>query len=78
MRTTKVFKNGNSQAIRIPAALAYPSMDLILEIERIGDEIRLRPAPRSLADVMEVFASFSADFMQDGRGSHTQQSRDTL
>jgi len=78
MQTTKAFKNGNSQAVRIPASLAYPSMDMVLEIERIGDEIRLRPVQRSLADVMAVFASFSADFMQDGREGHAQQAREAL
>jgi len=28
MQTTRVFKNGNSQAVRIPAAIAYPDMEL--------------------------------------------------
>jgi len=53
-------------------------MDRVLEIERIGDEIRLRPVQRSLADVMAVFASFSAYFMQDGREGHAQQAREAL
>ena len=46
MRTTRVFKNGNSQAVRIPADIAYERMDMDLEIERDGDEIRIRPARR--------------------------------
>jgi antitoxin VapB len=41
MQTTKVFKNGNSQAVRIPSEIAYKQTDLQLEIERIGDEIRI-------------------------------------
>jgi antitoxin VapB len=32
MQATKAFKNGNSQAIRIPAALAYARTDIDLEI----------------------------------------------
>jgi antitoxin VapB len=61
--TTKAFRNGNSQAVRIPAELAYAQTDMTLEIERIGDELRIRPARRSLAGVLDVFARFSPDFV---------------
>ncbi len=58
MTTSRVFKNGNSQAVRIPAELAYDRNDIDVEIERVGDEIRIRPARRSLAGVLEKFARF--------------------
>ena len=38
MHTTRVFRNGNSQAVRIPAELAYENTDVEVEIERVGDE----------------------------------------
>ena len=44
MHTTRLFRNGNSQAVRIPADLAYERQDITLEIEREGDEIKIRPA----------------------------------
>lgn len=78
MHTTRVFKNGNSQAVRIPAALAYERTDIELEIEREGDEIRIRPVRRSLAGVLEKFANFSPDFMAEGRGDQEQDERDAL
>ncbi len=78
MPTSRVFKNGNSQAVRIPAELAYERSDIDVEIERVGDELRIRPARRSLAGVLEKFAQFSADFMAEGRGDHDQAARDTL
>lgn len=78
MRTTRAFKNGNSQAVRIPADLAYERTDLELEIEREGDEIRIRPARRSLAGVLTKFAQFSPDFMAEGRGDQEQAERDAL
>ncbi len=78
MQLTKVFKNGNSQAIGIPDELAYGRMDIELEIERIGDEIRIRPASKSLAGVLEKFADFSPDFMGDGRDQEEQQDRNGL
>ncbi len=78
MQTTRAFKNGNSQAVRIPADLAYERTDIELEIERDGDEIRIRPARRSLAGVLNKFAQFSPDFMAEGRGDQEQEERDSL
>jgi antitoxin VapB len=78
MQTTRVFKNGNSQAVRIPAEIAYERTDIELEIERIGEEIRIRPARRPLAGVMKKFARFGPDFMSEGRGEQEQGERETL
>ena len=78
MITTKIFKNGNSQAVRIPAELAYERTDIELEIERIGDEIRLRPARRRLDHLLEKFGQFSVDFMAQGRGENREGERDAL
>ncbi|CAL8481474.1 type II toxin-antitoxin system VapB family antitoxin [Caballeronia sp. S22] len=78
MQTTRVFRNGNSQAVRIPADLAYERSDLELEIERVGDEIRIRPARRSLGGVLKKFAKFSPDFMAEGRGEQEQAEREGL
>ena len=68
MASTKLFKNGNSQAVRIPADLAYSRWDIELVIERQGDALRIRPARRRMGDVLGVFAQFSPDFMAEGRG----------
>lgn len=78
MQLTRTFKNGNSQAVRIPAELAYERTDIELEIERVGDELRIRPVRRSLAGVLNVFARFSPDFMEEGRGDQDQAERESL
>ncbi|ARQ13863.1 AbrB/SpoV domain-containing protein (plasmid) [Rhizobium etli] len=78
MHTTKVFKNGNSQAVRIPADLAYSQTEMDLEIERIGDEIRIRPLKPSLEGVLSRFARFDRSFMAEGRGDQEQTERDAL
>jgi antitoxin VapB len=78
IRTTKIFRNGNSQAVRIPAEIAYERTDVDVEIERIGDEIRIRPAQRPLTGVLEKFAKFGKDFMAKGRGDEEQADRETL
>lgn len=78
MTITKVFKNGNSQAVRIPAEFAYDRSDMDVEVERIGDELRIRPARRSLGQVMGKFAKFSEGFMDQGRGDNQEKERDKL
>lgn len=78
MLTTRIFRNGNSQALRIPAELAYSAADMDFLIERVGDELRIRPAPRRVGDVLGALARFSPDFMSAGRGEHEQSERDAL
>ncbi|HZS80060.1 MAG TPA: type II toxin-antitoxin system VapB family antitoxin [Herbaspirillum sp.] len=78
MRITKAFRNGNSQAIRIPSELTYERTDIELEIERVGEEIRIRPVRRPLVGVLRKFAKFGPDFMADGRGDQEQAERKTL
>ena len=78
MTNTKLFKNGNSQAVRIPAELAYSSWDIELVIERQGDELRIRPARRRMGDVVGKLAQFSPDFMCEGRGLNLEGEREAL
>lgn len=78
MYTTRVFRNGNSQAVRIPSELAYERTDIQLEIERIGDEIRIRPARRPLSGVLKKFARFAPGFMSEGRCEQEQTEREAL
>lgn len=75
MLITKVFNDGNAQAIYIPEELAYKGTDVELEIERVGEELRIRPVKRSLASVLDKFARFSPDFMAGGREACEQAER---
>ena len=78
MHTTRIFKNGNSQAVRIPAELAYSAWEMDFVIERSGDELRIRPVRRRMGDVLATLARFSPDFMAGGRGENDQASREGL
>ncbi|CCD30306.1 SpoVT/AbrB domain protein [Candidatus Glomeribacter gigasporarum BEG34] len=78
MLLTKVFRNGNSQTVRIPAEIADTNADIALEIERVDDELRIRPVRRSLAGILKKFAQFSPDFMAEGRGDQEQAHREAL
>lgn len=50
MSTTRVFKSGSSQAVRIPAELAYADTQTELQITRLGDVITISPRRGSLKD----------------------------
>jgi antitoxin VapB len=43
MATTRIFKSGNSQAVRIPAEMAYIDTGVELTIVRSGDVITMYP-----------------------------------
>lgn len=74
---TRIFKSGNSLAVRIPKELAIAGVSEEVEIERVGNTLVLRPARRkSLAGVGEIFAMFSPDFMSEGREFHEELERD--
>lgn len=74
---TRVFKSGNSLAVRIPKELAIVEAAQAIEIERIGNTLVLRPVEsETLGDVMEIFSSFPKSFMAEGREFHEQKERD--
>jgi antitoxin VapB len=52
MARTRAFRSGNSQAVRIPADLAYADTDIELEIARHGDVITILPARDGLRDAV--------------------------
>jgi antitoxin VapB len=49
---TRVFKSGNSQAVRSPAELAYADAAIDLQITRLGNLITIFPAHYSLKDAV--------------------------
>jgi len=73
MVTTRVFKSGNSQAVRIPKEFQFDVDEV--EIIRRGDELIIRPKKDNIADVFDLITKFSDDFMQDGREDPPPQER---
>ena len=74
MKTAKIFKSGNSQAVRLPKELQFDVPEV--EIFRRGDEIVLRKKPQNLARVFELLADMSEDFMENGRHQPSVQERE--
>ena len=46
--------------------------------ERVGDELRIRPAQRRMGDVLGKLAKFSPNFMVEGRGTNIEAEREAL
>ncbi len=76
MSTARVFKSGNSQAVRLPKEFRVSSPEL--EIFRRGNEIVLRERSRGLARAFELLTSLPEDFLAEGRQDAHPQRREGL
>jgi antitoxin VapB len=66
MAIAKVFKSGNSQAIRLPKEFRLTVSQV--ELVRQGDDILVRqPKKKTLEDAFNALASMPEDFFKDGR-----------
>ncbi len=74
--TTRVFKSGNSQAVRLPKEFTVRSK--VLEIFRRGDEIVLREPKKGLARAFELLTNLPDDFLAEGRHDMPPQHREGL
>jgi antitoxin VapB len=76
MRTTSVFKSGNSQAVRLPKDFQFDVREV--EILRRGDEVVLRRIPPNLGQAFDLLVALPDDFMADGRQDAPPQEREGL
>ena len=63
MTTAKVFKSGNSQAVRLPKEFRFTSDEV--EIFRRGDEVVLREKPRTLMEAIKAWCELPDDAFTD-------------
>jgi antitoxin VapB len=73
---TRVFRSGNSQAVRIPREFQFDADEL--EILRRDDEIVLRKCPPNMAQAFHLLAGLSPDFLKQGRKQPKLQTRKGL
>ena len=76
MNIAKIFKNGNSQAVRLPKEYQFDSSEV--EIFRRGDEVVLRKKSGDLTRAFELLTSLSDDFMENGRVQPPIQEREQI
>ena len=75
-KTAKIFRSGNSQAVRIPKEFQLEGTEV--EIQRRGETLILRPKRKSWTPFLESLAKFSDDFMEQGREQPEPQERDEV
>lgn len=73
MKMAKIFRSGNSQAVRIPKEFQLDGDEV--EIQRQGATLVLRPKRGSWTAWAENLKKFSDDFMKDGRKQSQPQKR---
>lgn len=73
MKTARVFRSGNSQAVRIPKEFHLDAEEV--EIRRKGNLIILRPLRPSWQGLIDSLDKFTDDFMADGRRQPPLQKR---
>jgi len=76
MATTRVFKCGNSQAVRLPKEFRFDSEQV--EIFRRGNEVVLREKLRGMERAFWLLASLPEDFFASGRSDPPPQPRQGL
>ena len=76
MSTARVFRSGNSQAVRLPKEFRFDSEEV--DIFRRGDEVVLREKPRNMQRAFQLLADLPDDFFCDGRNDSPPQKRKAL
>ena len=76
MMTAKVFKNGRSQAIRLPKECRFSSDEVV--VNKIGDMIILLPKQNKWESFMRAIDMFSDDFRLGGRATDIVQVHEAI
>ncbi|QIV95717.1 antitoxin VapB [Allofrancisella inopinata] len=73
---TKLFMNGNSQAVRIPKEMQFKVKEV--EINRIGNSVIITELPESWDKVFQSLDEFSEDFFKSGREQPELETREVF
>lgn len=76
MTKARIFKSGNSQAVRLPKQFRFRVREV--EIFRRGDEVVLREPRKNLAAAFDALAGMPDDFFAEGRKDPPPQKRKWL
>ncbi len=75
MKTAKLFKNGDSQAVRLPKEFRFTGNEVL--IKHVGDAVVLLPKSKSWDTLLSSLEQFSEDFMPE-REQPAGQTRESL
>jgi len=76
MKTAKLFKNGDSQAVRLPKEFRFAGKEVL--VKRIGEAVVLLPKSRSWEALIGSLAKFPADFMREREQPSSAEDREPL
>jgi antitoxin VapB len=74
MDTAKLFRNGQSQAVRLPKAYRFEGDRVV--IKRLGNAVVLMPFEDPWRILEEALEGFTPDFMKNRRQPRRAQRRD--
>jgi len=72
----KVFRNGRSQAVRIPAKYRFTTGEVYIRQDKQTGDVILSQSPRGLKELFEAFdaVGFPQDFLDDrDQGQHEER-----
>jgi antitoxin VapB len=72
----KIFKSGNSVALRLPKALGLSEGEEVVLVPHADGSFSFWKEEGARGMFMSLYGSMSANFMQDGRGNIDQDERD--
>ncbi len=75
MKTAKLFRNGQSQAVRLPKEFRFEGEEVY--IKKTGNVVMLIPTQQSWDSLLESLDQFTPDFMED-RNQPGQQEREDV
>ena len=73
METAKIFKNGRSQAVRLPVSCRVQGKEVF--VKSYGGMVLLIPKKNPWGPLVESLGEFSEDFMLEGRQQLPVQKR---
>ncbi len=76
MKTAKLFKNGQSQAVRLPKEFRMAGNEVY--IKKIGEAIVLLPKEKSWAPLLDSLNHFAKDFKIERNQPSENQKREPL
>lgn len=75
MKTAKLFRNGQSQAVRLPKEFRFDGDEVF--IKKSGNTVVLIPTAHSWNSLLDSLGKFTPDFMED-RSQPGQQAREDV
>jgi antitoxin VapB len=76
VKTAKLFKNGDSQAVRLPKEFRFTGAEVL--IKRVGSAVVLLPKAKSWDTLVQSLDKFPADFMNERGQPREAEGRESL